>query len=103
MGKLVCELVQWKFKEAWYALSKDDRDEIRTKTMGLNEKAGTKTVINCGSMCSSGRWLTFMVKEYPSVETLQQHYRDLHEIDWWRYIEAETTLGTRLGGEGTET
>ena len=103
MGKSVYELVQFKFKEAWYALSQDERDELWAKVMELNEKAGAKVVISCHSTWSSNRWQWFMVKEYPSIETLQQHYADLDQIDWYRYGEAETSLGIKAGEESAGT
>ena len=95
MGKPVYELVQVKMKEAWYALSEEEQEQLWAKMMKLNEKAGSKTVIACQSMWSSHRWLWFMVKEYPSIEAVQQHYADLNEINWFRYVEAETTLGIK--------
>ena len=95
MGKPVYELVQFRFKEAWYALSKEERAKLMAQVMELREQAAAKGLISCESMWSSHRWLFFGVSEYPNIEALQQHYADLDKIDWWRYVEAETMLGTK--------
>lgn len=48
----------------------------------------------CDSRWSSQQWRSFSVEEYPSVEALQEHMKRLETMNWWRYLEITTILGT---------
>jgi hypothetical protein len=36
------------------------------------------------------------VKEYPSIEAVQEHTNMLNEMEWLRYVDSETLLGTAV-------
>jgi hypothetical protein len=38
----------------------------------------------------------FGVEEFPDLETEQRHEQILTDLNWSRYIESRTTLGTEL-------
>jgi hypothetical protein len=38
------------------------------------------------------------VEEFPDLEAVQQHTKLLEELNWMRYVEAETLLGTAIQG-----
>ena len=40
------------------------------------------------------QWQAFGVEEFPDLAALQTHTQLLNELNWYRYIESSTTLGT---------
>jgi hypothetical protein len=80
--------------EAWYQLSQAERDSLLQKVGESQNESGGKTVLSCQSRWSGERWTSFGVSEYPSLEALQQDTARLEALDWYRYMETETMLGT---------
>jgi len=68
--------------------------EAIKKAYASRDQAGGKAIIDCDSRWSSQQWMGFSVEEYPSVEALQEHMKRLKEMNWWRYVENTTILGT---------
>ena len=60
----------WMFKptEAWYQLSKEERDNLANKIDEDLEKVGGKRWITCTPTWSTERWLLFGVEEFPDIE-----------------------------------
>jgi uncharacterized protein DUF6616 len=85
-----------KFKEAWYNLSTSERDELIKKIGEAMEKVGGKQVLFCASGWSSEQWQFFGVETYPDIEAVQEHNRLLFELNWFRYIDSMTILGTEF-------
>ena len=85
----------WMFrpKEAWYQLSKEERDSLANKVMEDIEKFG-KSVLICTPTWSTERWYLFGVDEYPDIEAVQKFTEILIERDHFRYIEVVSMLGT---------
>ena len=50
----------------------------------------------CSAAWSNERWPFFGVEEFPDVEAVQRHEQILTDLNWARYIESRTTLGTEL-------
>jgi len=86
----------WMFrpKEAYYQLSKEERDSLANKIMEEIEKVGGKRVLTCTSTWSSERWLAFGIEEFPDIEAVQKFTGFLLERDHFRYIESVSMLGT---------
>ena len=42
------------------------------------------------------RWPFFGVEEFPDLEAVQRHEQILTDLNWARYIDSRTTLGTEL-------
>jgi hypothetical protein len=82
--------------EAWYQLSEEEQADLMDKVIGLVEQAGGKTVSVCDSGWSSEQWLGFGVEEFPDIEAVQKHTEGLDELDWFRYIETMTFLGSKM-------
>jgi len=82
--------------EAWYQLSEEEQADLMDKVTGLLERAGGKTVILCDSSWSSEQWQFFGVEEFPDIEAVQKHTADLDELDWFRYGETMTLLGSKV-------
>jgi hypothetical protein len=80
--------------EAWYQLSQEEQDSLFAKNVEALEKAGGKPVIYCDSSWASEQWLFFGVEVYPDIEAVQKYTEMLNELNWFRYGEAITVLGT---------
>ena len=83
-------------KEAWFALSREEQDGLTTQVIDRLKQAGGKEVIFCNSTWSSEQWWGFGVEEFPDLEAVQLHTKLLTELDWMRYVESETLLGTAI-------
>ena len=96
MSKPVYVLVLYKDPtEAMHQLRQQSQaQEIYQKAFASRDQAGGKTIITCDTRWSSQQWGGFMVEEYPSVEALQEHMKRLEAMNWWRYFEGTTFLGT---------
>jgi hypothetical protein len=70
------------------------KEELVQKAFASRAQAGGKDVVNCDSRWSSQQWAGFSVEEYPSIEALQEHMKRLEEMNWWRYSDITTVLGT---------
>ena len=94
MGKPVYKTFKVGWSEAAYALSDEEREAILAKVNDALEAVGGKRVVMCDSSWASDRWRSFGVEEFPNIEAVQKHAQLLDEIDWHRYIEADTLIGT---------
>lgn len=86
-------LLRW--KEPWHQLSDAERERLLEQVNASFQKVGGKNVIFCNSVWSSEAWLGFGVEEFPDVEAAQAHADDLLKLDWFRYVEAMSVLGTK--------
>lgn len=84
--------------EAGYQLSEKERNEIMAKHNEVMEKAGVKPILICDSSWASEQFLFWGVEEYPSMEAVQEAHKALSEINWFRYFESMTLLGTKMEG-----
>ena len=82
--------------EAWYQLSQEEQASLLAKVNEALEKAGGKTVVLCNSSWSSEQWQFFGVEEFPNIEAIQKQAALHNELNWLRYIESVTVLGTEL-------
>ena len=95
MSEPVYKLVVFKgYTEAYYQLSKEEQRRLYDKATAVDEKYGVEWVVQCDS-----RWATeaipwWDVIKYPSMEACQQSTAESENFDWWRYVDAESTLGT---------
>ena len=63
-------------------------------------KAGGKELIICSAAWSNERWPFFGVEEFPDLEAVQRHEDILTDLNWARYMESRTTLGTEFNVPG---
>ena len=96
MAQLVYKLWTARPREAWYQLSQDERNSLMARVIAALEKVGAKSVVLCDGSWSSEQWLFFGIEEYPDIEAVQAHAHLLNEIQWFRYVESTTALGTAL-------
>jgi hypothetical protein len=85
-----------RMKEAWFQLSKDEQDALFAKIDEAMKSVGGTSMLMCDSSWASEKWLTWGVEEFPSLEAMQEYAGRLVELNWFRYCEAETLLGTQM-------
>ena len=83
---------------AFFALSDEEQNRIGESVQATVGAAGGKVIAFCDCRWSSESWAFWGVEEYPSLEALQEQNRQLTALGWYRYVEAETLLGTPYTG-----
>ncbi len=85
-----------KAKEPWYQLSKADQEALLKKLGAAFEKVGGKAIVRCDANWSSDAWQGFGVEMFPDMEAVQQYTKSLNDLNWFRYIEGISALGTEM-------
>ena len=96
MAKPIYKFFMGRFLEAWYQLSEEERNSRLAKLNESFEKVGGKRPVICDSSWSSDQWSIAGVEEFPSIEAVQNFTATLTELDWSRYVESISVLGTEL-------
>jgi hypothetical protein len=96
MAKPIYKVFLVRFTEAWYQLSAEEQASLLQKVGATLDQVGGKSVALCDSSWSSEQWLGFGVEVYPDIEAVQQHSQLLNQLNWFRYIESTTALGTEM-------
>ncbi len=94
MAGPIYKLFLGKMSEAWHQLSQEEQADLGTKVEGVLEKVGGKSTLVCDSSWTSEQWPFFGVEEFPDIEAVQKHAELLNELNWLRYIEGMSVLGT---------
>ena len=92
----IYKLWQGRFTEAWYRLPQDERGRLMGEVVRALEHSAGKPVVTCLSAWSNERWTGFGVEQFPDVEAVQRHEQMLMDLEWARYFESQTTLGTEF-------
>src|SRR5262249_974887 len=85
-----------KFQEPWYQLSKAEQDELMKKVSAARDKVGGKLQLICNANWCTDAIQGFGVEMFPSIEAAQQHNKLLQELNWFRYIDGISALGTEM-------
>jgi hypothetical protein len=101
MAQPIYKLWQGRLTEAWHQLSQEDQQRLLGKVMEALDTAGGKELVICDAAWSNERWPVFGVEEFPDIEAVQRHEQLLTDLNWARYIESRTTLGTEFSMPGT--
>ena len=94
MAQPIYKLWVAKWSEAWYQLSEDEQQQLIAKENAALEQVGGKQLVLCNSQWASEQWPFWGVEQFPDIEALQKHTELLAEINWLRYLESRTILGT---------
>jgi hypothetical protein len=94
MAKTILQLWLATPSEAWYQMSKEEQDSLMAKHDEAYNKAGGKSIVMANSAWSNEKWMFFGVSEYPDIEAVQKHAKDLVDMNWLRYIDSKVVLGT---------
>ena len=66
------------------------------KLIEAREKVGGESVVSCDTRWSSERWYECGVEKFPNIEAVQK-LAELHkELNWYRYIDSVSVLGTEF-------
>ena len=96
MAQPIYKLWQGRFTEVWHQLPKHEQRRLLGQVMEALNTAGGKELVICSAAWSNERWPFFGVEEFPDVEAVQRHEQILTDLNWARYMESRTTLGTEL-------
>jgi hypothetical protein len=96
MAQSIYKLWQGRFTEAWHRLSQQEQDRLLSQVTDALNTVGGRELVICDAAWSSERWPIFGVEEFPDIEAVQRHEQMLTDLNWLRYIESRTTLGTEL-------
>jgi len=96
MAQPVYKLWQGRLTEAWHELSEEEQQRLLGQVAEALDTAGGKELVICDAAWSNERWPLFGVEEFPNLEALQRHEQLLTGLNWLRYIESRTTLGTEF-------
>jgi hypothetical protein len=94
MAGPIYKLFMMKPKEAWYQLPEEERNDLMAKVQEALQKVGGKAIVTCNSDWANESWMGFGVEEFPDVEAVQKLSELHNELDWFRYVEAFSMLGT---------
>jgi hypothetical protein len=86
------------FKEPWYALNEVKQNELMGKVMKAQADFGGRLVINCAS--DSEKWLVWGIEEFPDLATQQKHSLALFNMNWFRYVNSWSILGSKRYPDG---
>ena len=94
MAQAIYHLWQAKPTEAWHQLSRAEQDKLFAQGDEARAKVGGKTIVACASGWASEQWPFWGVEQYPDIEAVQKHTELLNAVNWFRYFESKTLLGT---------
>ena len=77
-------------------LSQEEQQRLLGQVMEALDTAGGKELVICDAAWSNERWPVFGVEEFPDIEAVQRHEQILTDLNWLRYMESRTTLGTEF-------
>jgi hypothetical protein len=97
MAGPIYKLWMAKPKEAWFALTPEEQKAYIGKLMTARANVGGKEVITCDPSWSTNPWTVFGVDEYPDLDAALQIAKRLDELEYARYFEPVSMLGTRYG------
>jgi hypothetical protein len=92
----IYKLWQGRFTEAWYQLSQEEQQRMLAQVQQALDTAGGKELVICSAAWSDERWPYFGVEEFPDLGAVERHSQGLMELNWARFMDSRTTLGTQL-------
>jgi hypothetical protein len=96
MARSIYKLFTFKPTEAWYQLSEDGKKKHKAQLVEALEKVGGKEIILCFSGWNSEQILGWGVEEFPNIEAVQKHHSLLVALNWFRYFDSNSYLGTEM-------
>jgi len=86
--------------EAWYLLSEEEQDNLWSKVVEIDKRAGGKWIIACNSRWADEEIYDWGVIEYPDMNAYLKKVEELEELGWWRYFSVKSILGTKMPDMG---
>jgi hypothetical protein len=101
MAQSIYKLWQGRWTEAWHQLPQQEQQRMLSQVMDALNAVGGRELVVCDAAWSNERWPIFGVEEFPDLEAMQRHQRILTDLNWARYMESRSTLGTELSLPGS--
>ena len=95
MSEPIYKVYIGRYTDVWYQLTKDERRALVIQVSEALEQLGGRSVIDCHSEWASDQWHWFGIEEYPNLEAVQQYADRLKALEWYRYIQVMSVLGTK--------
>ena len=96
MAQPIYKVYMFKPTEAWYQLSENEKKNYRDKVKEALKKVKGKEVISCFSGWNSEQYLGWGVEQFPNVEAAQKYHAILVSLNYFRYVESNSYLGTEV-------
>lgn len=97
MSGLVCKVfILRRFTEAGYALTSEGRAAKLAELAETRQQAGARLLVNAAAAWSRYEIDRFGAEVFTGIESLKKYTAALDKIDWFRYVESETFIGTPL-------
>ena len=96
MSQKVYKHYQMKAKAAWYELSDDERRQLLARIEEALEQVGGRSILVCFSAWNNEQVEYWGVEEFPDLDAVLSLAQIHEEINWYRYVESKTLLGTAL-------
>jgi hypothetical protein len=96
MAQPIYKLYMFKPTEAWYQLSDKEKENFKAQLKEALKKVKGKEIISCFSGWNSEQYLSWGVERFPNIEAAQKHHAILVSINWFRYAESNSYLGTEV-------
>jgi hypothetical protein len=92
----IYKLWQGRSTDAWYQLSPEDQQRMLAEVQKALDTVGGKELVICSAAWSNERWPYFGVEEFPDLGAVERHTQILTDLNWGRFIDSRSTLGTQL-------
>jgi hypothetical protein len=99
MAQPIQMLFQGRWTEAWYQLTDEERDQLLTQVEQAGGQAGAKRIALCTSVWANEEFQFFGVTEFPDIAAVQEHAKLLSDLNWHRYTDSKSLLGTSIPGD----
>jgi len=90
----IYKMYMGKMKEPWHQLSEADQKALLGKVRAALAQAGGKSLIQANPTWSTEEWHFWGVEEFPDLDAVMKHTHLLAELQWERYVESFSMLGT---------
>ncbi len=82
-----------RYREAGYALTAEER-AAKMAQVDAARRDCARVLVQANARWSGNGVASFGAELYPDLEALKNHTANLEKIDWFRYIDSETIIGT---------
>ena len=96
MAQPIYQIFLMKNTEAWYQLSQEEKDSISNKIGDSLKEVGAEAIVLCDASWSTETWQAFGLIKFPDIEALKKHREDSNKLEWARYTDAMSVMGTEL-------
>lgn len=94
MAQPIYKYFQGAMTEAWYQLSTEEQQALLAQVDAKLAEVGGKSVVMCDASWAAEPVQFWGVEVYPDIEAVQKVSQFHMEINWFRYVNSQSLLGT---------